>query len=407
MSSSPEGRPLAFSLMAKPSGPRCNLECQYCFYLEKEKLYPGREGSAGWRMPESVLEAYIRQYIECQDVPAVNFAWQGGEPTLLGIDFFRRAVEIERKYAGGKRIDNSFQTNGVLIDEEWARFLGENDFLVGISIDGPRAIHDRYRRDRGGHATFDKVLRAIECFLKHRVEFNTLTVLQRHNSQFPLEVYRCLKELGSRFLQFIPVVERLAASQDDGMLRLVPPRSESAAAVTDWSVEPQQFGEFMTTIFDEWVRNDVGQVFVQLFDVTLEAWHGLQPSVCTLRKTCGEAMIVEHNGDVYSCDHYVYPENRLGNLVESSLVELVRSDQQRRFGAEKETTLPDYCRRCEFLFACNGECPKHRIARTPDGEDSLNYLCAGYKNYFAHVAPYMQFMADELQCRPASRQYHP
>jgi len=394
---SPEDRPLAFSLMAKPSGPICNLDCQYCFYLEKEKLYPGVGKSAGWRMPDTVLEAYIRSYIESQEVPAVTFAWQGGEPTLLGLDFFRRAVELERKYAGTRQIDNSFQTNGVLINEEWARFLADNGFLVGISIDGPREIHDRFRRDRGGQPTFDRVMGAIELFIKHGVQFNTLTVLQAHNSQFPSEVYGFLKGIGSQFLQFIPVVERLAPVEDDGMLSLVAPRAGKFAVVTDWSVQPEQFGRFLTTVFDEWVRNDAGQVFVQLFDVTLEAWYGMEPSICIMRRRCGEAMIVEHNGDVYSCDHYVYPENRLGNLVDSPLTELVTSERQRQFGADKEARLPDYCRRCEFLFACNGECPKHRFEKTPDGQDGLNYLCSGYRAYFAHVAPYMEFMREELR----------
>ena len=387
----------AFHVMAKPIDPICNLDCKYCFYLEKENLYPR---NTTWSMPEEVLEAYIRQYIEAQSVPVITFAWQGGEPTLLGVDYFRKAVLLEKKYAGGKRIENAFQTNGVLVDDEWGEFLAENGFLVGLSIDGPRELHDKYRVDKGGQPTFDKVMRGLGCLKKHGVEFNTLTVVQRDNSYHPLEVYRFLKEVGSGFMQFIPIVERIAESPADG-LTLIGPGYATRAQVSAWSVEPVQYGRFLNSIFDEWVRHDVGRHYVQIFDVALQSWLGMQPSLCVFRETCGSAMAIEHNGDLYSCDHYVYPENRLGNIRENPLGVLVNSAQQRRFGLDKRDTLPEYCRACEVRFACNGECPKHRFVRTPDGEEGLNYLCAGYKIFFKHIDPYMRFMAEEFrQQRP-------
>jgi uncharacterized protein len=386
--------PRAFHVMAKPTGPLCNLGCRYCFYLEKEKLYPG---NAKWAMPDDVLESYVRQHIASQDVPSVNFAWQGGEPTLLGLDFFRRAVELQRKWSNGKRIENALQTNGVVLDESWCRFFAENHFLVGLSMDGPRALHDRYRTDKGGQPTFDRVMRGLGLLKKHGVEFNTLTCVQRENSQFPLEVYRFLKEAGSRFHQFIPVVERLRVQAGPDDLVLISPAATAPAVVSDWSVLPDQFGEFLCAIFDEWVRHDVGRVFVQLFDVALESWLGVSRSLCVFEETCGAAMALEHNGDLYSCDHYVYPENRLGNIMENPLAAMARSEQQRQFGLDKRETLPRYCEECDVRFACNGECPKHRFTLTPDGEAGLNYLCAGYKRFFRHIDPYMRFMAQELR----------
>jgi uncharacterized protein len=348
-------------------------------------------------MSDQVLEAYVRQYIEAQSVPVVEFAWQGGEPTLLGVDFFRRVVELEKKYADGKQIDNAFQTNGVLLDDEWGEFLAQSRFLVGLSIDGPRALHDHYRVDRGGQPTFDRVMRGLGYLKKHKVEFNTLTVIHRHNAYHPIEVYRFLKEIGSRFIQFIPIVERIAGrAAPDGLL-LIAPTSDLLARVSPWSVEPLQYGKFLNAIFDEWVRNDVGRYFVQLFDVALESWLGLEPGLCVFREACGAAMAIEHNGDVYSCDHYVYPENRLGNVIEKPLADLVNSEQQRKFGQDKVDTLPRYCRECDVRFACNGECPKNRFSRTPDGEAGLNYLCEGYKLFFKHIDPYMKFMAEELR----------
>ncbi len=387
-------RPAAFHIMAKPIGPICNLDCQYCFYLEKEKLYPR---NTKWAMSDDVLEAYICQYIEAQNAPVIAFAWQGGEPTLLGVDYFRKVVSLEKKYAGGKRIENAFQTNGVLLDDEWGEFLAENRFLVGLSIDGPRELHDRYRVDKGGQPTFDKVMRGLGCLKKHEVEFNTLTVVQRDNSYHPLDVYRFLKEVGSGFMQFIPIVERIAESPASDGLTLIAPGVPARANVSPWSVEPAQYGKFLSSIFDEWVRQDVGRYYVQIFDVALESWLGMQPSLCVFRETCGSAMAIEHNGDLYSCDHYVYPENRLGNVMENPLEVLVNTPQQRKFGQDKCDTLPRYCVECEVRFACNGECPKHRFIRTPDGEDGLNYLCAGYKIFFKHIDPYMRFMAAEFR----------
>ncbi len=399
VNSSPDRLP-GFHVMTKPVGPICNLDCKYCFYLEKEKLYPDQ---SSWAMSDEVLESYVRQYIEAQNVPVVSFAWQGGEPTLLGVEFFRRVVAHQKKYANGKRVENGFQTNGILLDDDWCQFLAENSFLVGLSIDGPREHHDHYRVDKGNHPTFDGVRRGISFLKKHGVEFNTLTVVQRHNSHAPLEVYRFLKEVGSGYMQFIPIVERMADAPEDDGLVLIAPLDPAPARVTEWSVEPLQYGRFLCSIFDEWVRGDVGKYYVQMFDVALEAWMGMEPSLCVFRETCGSALAVEHNGDLYSCDHYVYPENKLGNIMEHPLESLVHSDQQTRFGTDKRDTLPAYCRSCDVRFACNGECPKHRFIQTPEGEGGLNYLCEGYKLFFHHIDPYMRFMADELrQKRPAA-----
>ena len=388
----------AFHIMTKPVGPICNLDCRYCFYLEKENLYPGK---SSWAMPEDVLETYVREYIQSQNVPQVSFAWQGGEPTLLGVEYFEKVVELQKKYADGKRIENAFQTNGVLLDDQWGEFLSKYGFLVGLSIDGPEKLHDHYRVDKGGQPTFKRVMRGLGYLKKHGVEFNTLTVVQRHNSHHPLDVYRFLRENGSGFIQFIPIVERIAKAPNPEGLVLISPESEDAARVSEWSVEPLQYGKFLSAIFDEWVRNDVGKTFVQMFDVALESWMGYPASLCVFRETCGSAMALEHNGDLYSCDHFVYPENKLGNIMESPINSLVNSAQQRKFGLDKRDTLPRYCRECEVRFACNGECPKHRFTRTPDGEEGLNYLCAGYKKFFHHIDPYMRFMAEELQQRRA------
>ncbi|MGD1063276.1 MAG: anaerobic sulfatase maturase [Terracidiphilus sp.] len=387
-----------FHVLAKPIGPICNLDCKYCFYLEKESLYPQVEK---WAMRDDVLESYIRQYIEAHDTPVVNFAWQGGEPTLLGVDFFRRVVELEQRYANGKQIANAFQTNGVLLNDAWAEFFLEYQFLIGISIDGPRELHDAYRVDKGGQPTFDRVMRGIETMQRHKVDFNTLTTVHRANADSPLEVYRFLKENGSGFMQFIPIVERIAHQVTAEGLRLIPPDFAGPAKVAPWSVEPRQFGRFLCTIFDEWVRRDVGRTFVQLFDISLELWTGMEASLCIFRKQCGAALAIEHSGDLYSCDHFVYPENRLGNIMDSALAALAGSEQQQKFGEAKETTLPRYCRECDVRFACNGECPKHRFLTTPDGEPGLNYLCAGYKMFFHHIDPAMRFMASELAAERA------
>ncbi len=380
--------------MTKPSGPICNLDCKYCFYLEKENLYPGQ---SDWAMPDDILENYIRQYIEAQDVPAVSFAWQGGEPTILGVDYFRKIVALQKQHANGKHIENALQTNGVLLDDAWGEFLAENHFLVGLSIDGPRELHDCYRVDKGGQPTFDRVLRGLGFLKKHGVDFNTLTVLHRKNSQHPLKVYRFLKEIGSRYIQFIPIVERIAATPDSSGLVLIAPGQTEPARVSAWSVESRQFGKFLCAVFDEWIRKDVGQTFVQVFDVALESWMGMDQGLCVFREACGAALAIEHNGDLYSCDHFVYPENRLGNIMEQPLRALAGSAAQKKFGTDKRSTLPQYCLDCDVRFACNGECPKHRFISTPSGDPGLNYLCAGYKLFFHHIDPYMRFMAGELR----------
>jgi uncharacterized protein len=384
-----------FHIMAKPHGPICNLDCTYCYYLEKENLYgtSGRE----FRMADNVLENYIRQYIQSQPAQSVSFAWQGGEPTLLGIPFFERVVELQKKHANGKTVDNAFQTNGTLLDDAWGDFLARNKFLIGLSVDGPEKIHDVYRVDKGGQPTFARVMRGLSLLKKHGVEFNTLTVINRKNSYRAREVYRFLKEIGSKYLQFIPVVEQKAAQPDPNGLVLLKPYARQETSVSEWSVEPLQFGKFLSDVFDEWVLSDVGRVFVQVFDVALESWAGLPQSLCVFAPQCGKALAVEHNGDLYSCDHFVYPENRLGNIMEKAMSGLVDSLQQTRFGNAKLSALPSDCQNCDVRFACNGECPKHRFTTTASGEYGLNYLCAGYKNFFHHIDPYMKFMANELR----------
>lgn len=384
--------------MTKPIGPICNLDCKYCFYLEKEKLYPGEKQ---WRMSDAVLEEYVRQYIQSQPAPEVYFAWQGGEPTLMGVDFFRKAVAWQKKYAGGRTVSNALQTNGTLLDEEWCRFLAAEQFLIGLSIDGPAELHDYYRVDKGQKPTFEKVMRGLELLKRHKVNFNTLTVVHRQNAQRPLEVYRFLKSIGSEFLQFIPLVERREESSGTGLHFAAPPdlaeREVNVSPVTEWSVEANDYGNFLCAIFDEWVRQDVGRVFVQHFDVALGNWMGLGSSLCVFAEKCGAALAVEHNGDLYSCDHYVYPKYRLGNLMNQSLGEMVSSPQQLKFGSDKSDLLPQYCRQCEVRFACNGECPKHRFIKTPEGEEGLNYLCPAYKKFFNHIHPHMKVMGQLLR----------
>ncbi len=395
----------AFHVMSKPIGPICNLDCRYCFYLEKEEMYvqEGRRPRPSWQMSDEVLETYIRQYIQQQDAQEINFAWQGGEPTLLGADFFRKAVAIQTKYAEGRTIHNALQTNATLLDDAWGGFLSENHFLVGVSIDGPADLHDAYRVDKHGGPTFDRVMQGIEALKRHGVDFNTMTVVSRANSQHPQRVYRFLKEIGSTFLQFIPLVERASPgplASEHGLIQLSlapPPRlGETDSAVTDWSVRAEDWGPFLTTIFDEWVRRDVGCIYVQHFDVALGIWLGAGSSLCVFSETCGKAVAIEHNGDLYSCDHFVYPQYRLGNVLEKSLGEMVASEAQTKFGRDKADTLPRYCRECEVRFACQGECPKHRFIRAPDGEWGLNYLCAGYYRFFKHIDPYMRAMAGLL-----------
>lgn len=392
-----------FHLLTKPIGPLCNLDCTYCFYLEKAKLYPQTHD---FRMSPEVLERYVREYIAAQPGDEVHFAWQGGEPTLLGVDYFRKVVELQNRFADGRTITNALQTNGTLLDDEWGTFLREQRFLVGLSIDGPRELHDAYRVDRGKKPTFDRVMAGRECLKRHQVEFNTLTVVNRLNAKKPLEVYRFLRRFGSGFIQFIPLVERTAAANDPAGLPLASPADlasggEDHPAVTPWSVRPGDYGEFLATIFDEWVRHDVGQVFVQHFDAALANWVGEPPGICIFSENCGRALAIEHNGDVYSCDHFVYPSHRLGNVMTEALGDMVESNRQKRFGTDKSAALPAFCRSCEWKFACHGECPKHRFLRTPDGESGLNYLCAGYKRFFSHAAPYFDVMAQLLRAGQA------
>jgi len=390
-----------FHLMTKPTGSLCNLDCSYCFYLEKSELY---SDTSNFRMQPEVLETYIKSYIEAQPVEEVNFAWQGGEPTLLGVDFYRKAVLLQKKYAGDKKINNAFQTNGILINEAWADFFLENNFLVGISIDGPERLHDAYRVDRGGKPTFQRVMAAIELLKKKSVEFNTLTTVHRKNSLFPIEVYRFLKDIGSGYIQFIPIVER----KHQGVSQLASPpdptKKDDLVEVTPWSVESSQYGTFLSAIYDEWVKFDVGRVFVQQFDSALANWLGYPAGICVFSEKCGRALAVEHNGDVFSCDHYVYPRYKLGNLMNTSLASMVDSQTQEDFGNAKALALPEYCRSCEVRFACHGECPKHRFLLTPTGEPGLNYLCAGYKKFFRHIDSGMRTMGAlfSSQQAPAS-----
>ncbi|MBC8041197.1 MAG: anaerobic sulfatase maturase [Opitutaceae bacterium] len=381
--------------MFKPAGSACNLDCSYCFYLEKEKLY---ERGTRFRMTHETLDRFVRSYIDSHpaDSPVV-FAWQGGEPTLMGIDFYRSAVALQKQYGAGRVIENAFQTNGTLLDDDWGAFLKENNFLVGVSIDGPRAIHDRYRLDKRSQPTWAAVMRGIDVLRKHRVEFNTLTCVTRDSAQKPLELYRFLRGIGSTHLQFIPIVERRPdARARVWQLSLASPPDAAHGGdprVTPWSVRPGDYGRFLIEIFDRWVRHDVGRIHIQLFDTALGKWLGLPGGICVHAETCGRALAVEHNGDVYSCDHYVYPDHRLGNLTTDTLPALVDSDRQRAFGQAKRDTLPRHCRECPVLFACNGGCPKQRFARTPEGEPGLHYLCESYRAFFTHIDNPMRVMA--------------
>jgi uncharacterized protein len=372
--------------MTKPRGAICNLDCAYCYFLSKELLYPGSR----FRMADELLENYIRQYIEAQRVPEVTFAWQGGEPTLMGLDFFRLALELQQKYRRpGMRIHNALQTNATTLDDDWCRFFKQHNFLIGVSLDGPRQLHDVYRVDKGGKSTFDHVMAGIALLKQHRVEFNILTTLHAANAEHPLEVYRFLRdEVGTQFMQFIPIVER------DNVTGF-----QEGNALTPRSVTGRQYGEFLIAVFDEWVWRDVGRVFVQIFDVALAAWVGERPGLCVFEETCGTALALEHNGDVYSCDHFVEPKHKLGNIQDIPLIELVGSDKQQQFGLAKRDTLPRFCRDCEVRFVCNGGCPKDRTLRTPDGEPGLNYLCDGYKAFFTHIDQPMQIMATELRAK--------
>lgn len=383
----PERAPSSFHVLGKPSGATCNLDCTYCFFLSKEKLYP----NSRFRMTDDALEAYIRQVIESQRTPEVTISWQGGEPTLLGLDFYRRSIEYEKKYTRpGVSIQHTMQTNGILLNDAWCEFFREHHFLIGLSLDGPQAMHDTYRVDKGGAPTFHKVMRAARLLQAHQVEFNILTTVNAANAAHPLEVYRFLRdEVGTRFMQFIPIVERINARGEIGL--------QEGNRVSERSVGPEQWGAFLISIFDEWVRRDVGTVFVQMFDAALASWVGAPPGLCIFAETCGNALALEHNGDLYSCDHFVEPKYLLGNIKQQHMIELVASEQQRQFGLHKRDSLPRYCRECEVRFACHGECPKNRFLETPDGEPGLNYLCAGYKAFFIHIDRPMRIMAGLLR----------
>lgn len=376
-------------VMPKPVGSACNLACEYCYYLEKKGYYPDVRRQL---MSEATLEEFVKQYIEAQTAPEVMFTWHGGEATMRPVEFYRKAMEYQKKYAAGRRIENCLQTNGTLLTDEWCLFLKENDWLVGVSIDGPQEFHDEYRHTSGGKASFMNVMRGIKLLQRHGVEWNALAVVNDYNADYPVEFYRFFKDMGCRFIQFTPVVERI---KKDNMLADVGVEGELAP----FSVTPEQWGNFLIGVFDEWVKEDVGKIFVQIFDATLANWVGEQPGVCTLAKLCGHASAMEWNGDVYSCDHFVFPAYKLGNIHEKHIIEMMNSEQQQNFGAAKQANLPAQCRQCKWLFACNGECPRNRFAVTASGEPGLNYLCEGYRMYFEHVAPYMDFMAGELKAQ--------
>ncbi len=391
-------------VLTKPIGPICNLDCEYCFYLHKDQLYDDGER---WRMSDETLEAYIQQYVEAQPdaVDEITFAWQGGEPTLMGVEFYERAIELQRRHVpANKRIQNTMQTNGVLLDDRWCEFLRRNGFLVGLSIDGPAELHDRYRRDKQGQPTFPAVLRGLKLLEEHGVEYNLLVVVNRHNGDHGRRVYTYLRDNGASFFQFIPIVERRGiGAHAEELSPDVQPDSGNEHLVSSRSVRPEQFGDFLIEVFDEWFHRDVGRVYVQIVEEAVRAWLGLEPSLCLFRRQCGRAIVMEHNGDLYSCDHFVEPDYKLGNIHDRPIVELANADQQVRFGRDKESALAEYCRQCDVRFVCNGECPKNRIVETPDGETGLSYLCAGYRKFFRHIGPYMQMIADELkQNRPAA-----
>lgn len=370
-------------VLAKPTGAICNLACSYCFFLDKERLYPGSK----FRMSDEVLESYIRQLIKAHRCSQVTVGWQGGEPTLMGIDFYRRAIELQEKYRKpSMKFENTMQTNGTLLDDEWCRFFKENDFLIGISIDGPRGLHDSYRVDKRGQGTFDRVMRGLRLLQKHGVKYNVLTTINRINAEYPLEVYRFLRdEARTSWIQFIPVVERI---NEKGCTLY-----QEGTRVSNRSVLPEQLGSFLTCIFDEWVRNDVERAFVQTFEASARSWLGLPSGMCVFEETCGMGLVLEHNGDLYSCDHFVEPDYLLGNIMEKEITELAASDRQYRFGQDKSDTLPQECRECDVLFACRGECPKNRFLSTPAGEPGLNYLCEGWKAFFHHINFPMQIIA--------------
>ena len=374
--------------MTKPVGAVCNLACKYCYYLEKTNLY--KDNKSKYVMSDSLLEKFIKEYINSQTMPQVLFTWHGGETLMRPLSFYQKVIELQKKYANGRTIDNCIQTNGTLLNDEWCEFLHNNHWLVGVSIDGPQDFHDEYRKNKQGKPSFVKVMQGIKLLKKHQVEWNAMAVV---NADYPLEFYHFFKDLECHYIQFTPIVERIHLNSDGRYLANVLQKEEKLA---DFSVTPEQWGNFLCTLFDEWVKNDVGKYFIQIFDATLANWMGTQPGVCTMAPTCGHAGVMEFNGDVYACDHFVFPEFKLGNIYEKSLIEMMYGDKQSRFGLQKRDALPAQCKACKYLFACNGECPKNRFLTTEDGEFGLNYLCKGYYQFFDHIAPYMDFMKKEL-----------
>lgn len=385
-------------VMLKPAGAHCNLACKYCYYLEKNKLYPTAQRHL---MSNEMLEQFTREYIEAQTMSQVLFTWHGGEPLLRSIDFYRKALSLQQKYAGGRRIDNVIQTNGTLLTDEWCEFFAQNHWLVGISIDGPQPDHDHYRLTAAGKPSWKKVMQGIKLLKKHGVEWNAMAVVNAYNANHPLEFYRFFKENGCQFLQFTPIVERLTRHEDGRTLASLADKDE--ISLSEASVTPEQWGYFLCAIFDEWVRKDVGKIFVEIFDCTLANWMGISPGICAYSKECGHAGVMEHNGDVYSCDHFVFPEYKLGNIRDHSLIDMLYGEQQQEFSRLKHSSLPRQCKECDMEFACHGECPKNRFMKDKYGDSGLNYLCLGYYHYYQHVAPYMDYMKQELMSqRPPS-----
>ena len=393
---SPFSRPLY--VMTKPAGASCNLACEYCYYLEKLQLY---RHDTRHVMSDEMLERFVKQYIESQTMQQVLFCWHGGETLMRPLSFYEKVVRLQRQYAQGRQIDNVIQTNGTMIDDRWAQFFHDQGWLVGVSIDGPEEFHDEYRRNKAGRPSWRQVMKGINCLNKHQVEWNAMAVVNDFNADYPHDFYQFFKDIGCHYLQFTPIVERISPHPDRRHLASM--ADDAQAELADFSVTPEQWGHFLCTVFDQWVRNDVGSTFVQLFDTTLANWMGMDGSLCTMARECGHAGVMEYNGDVYSCDHFVFPEYKLGNICDNTLTEMMYSERQRAFGQNKYRSLPQQCKSCQYLFACHGECPKNRFSETAQGEPGLNYLCQGYYRFFDHVAPYMDFMKRELTAhRPPS-----
>ena len=378
-------------IMAKPAGALCNLACHYCYYTEKSHLYPDTNRHV---MSDELLEQFVREYIEMQTMPQVLFTWHGGEALLRPLSFYQKAVKLQQRYGKGKQIDNAIQTNGTLLTKDWCRFFKENDWLVGISLDGPQEFHDKYRSSQSGRSSFGQVMQGVRLLNHFGVKWNALATINHFNVKHPLNFYNFFKKIDCHYIQFTPVVERLLHHKD-GRRFAAPPEGDGVQ-MASFSVSPSEWGNFLCDLFDEWVRKDVGNYFIQLFDATLANWMNVSPGICSLAETCGHAGVIEFNGDVYSCDHFVFPEYRLGNIRQNSLVEMMYSKQQLQFGRNKKEGLPKQCSECEYLFACHGECPKNRFAHTLQGEPGLNYLCTGYKHFFEHVTPYMDYMKYRL-----------